>query len=115
NVTDAAIAGYRADMSAAVAGMNGLRASLAGTIQDLKVKQAAVVIAEEGVAPGLTGVSADIAAAEANLAVAQAGLEKTLIRAPISGTINRLDLNVGDYVNATVPIVFISNPGGLEA
>ncbi len=113
-ITEATIAGYRADVSAGLASINALASSLPGVSEMLKTKRAAVDIAQTSLATGSTGESADVAAAEANLALQLAGLEKTLIRAPISGTVNRLDLDVGSFVNASVPIVYITSAGGLE-
>lgn len=113
SVTDSAIAGYRADASAALAAVNGLKATLTGSIQSLQAAQNGLQIAEESLTSG-TGENADVRAAEANLAAAQANLEHTIIRAPISGTINRLDLDVGSFVTASVPVVYITNANGLE-
>jgi RND family efflux transporter MFP subunit len=114
SVTDSAIAGYRADASAALSAVNGLKSTLTSAAENLKAKRAAVLIAEQNLS-GSTGENADIKAAEANLAAARANLEKTVIRAPISGTINKLDLDVGSFVNASVPVVYITNARGLEA
>lgn len=113
-VTEAQIALYRADANGALSSVNALRVSLAASIQDLKSKRAAVDIAEASVSVGGTGTTADVAAAEAGLAAAEAQLEKTVIRAPISGSITRLDMHVGNFINASVPVVYITNPSGLE-
>ncbi len=114
SITDATIDGYRTSASAGQAGVNALAATITSTSELLTAKKAAVAAASTGQATGVTGVSADIAGAEANLAAAQANLEKTLIRAPISGTINRLDLDVGSFVGASQPVVYMTNAGGLE-
>lgn len=113
--SDATLAAFRADASLALSSVNALASTLAGTIDNLKARRAAVAIASESLATGDGGVSADVAAAEANLSAALANLEKTLIRAPISGTINRLDLNVGAFVNASQPVVYLTSAGSLEA
>ena len=115
NVTDATIAGYRADVSAGLQSVNGLASTLAGSIETLKAKRSGVDIAETSLATGSTGESADVLGAEANLAAALAQLEKTLIRAPISGSINSMNLDVGSFVNASVPVIYITSAGGLEA
>lgn len=114
-ITEAEIALYRSDAALALSSVNALSSTLSGTAENLRAKRAAVDIAKTNLSTGATGQSADIAAAEANLAIALATLEKTLIRAPISGTINRLDLEVGSFVNASQPVIYITNPGGLEA
>lgn len=112
-VTDSAIAGYRADASASLAQMNALRGAISGAIENLQAKQAAVSVSQENL--GSSGTNPDILAAQANLAAAQANLEKTILRAPISGTINKLDIDVGSFVSASVPLVYITNAHGLEA
>jgi RND family efflux transporter MFP subunit len=114
NISDASIALYRADASAGLAAANALSASIPQSIDGLKARRAAVQIAETALATGTDGTSADISGAQANLAAALANLERTLIRAPISGTINRLDLDVGSFVNASQPIVYLTSAGGLE-
>lgn len=113
-ITDSVISGYRTDASVGLSAINGLATSLAASIEVLKAKRAGVAIAQTNLATGSTGESADIASANANLSAALAQLEKTLIRAPISGTINSLNLDVGSFVNASVPVVYITSAGGLE-
>lgn len=64
---------------------------------------------------GGTGESeAKIAIAEASLASALSTLQKTIMRAPISGTINALDIKVGDFVNTFTPVATIANNEMLE-
>ncbi|MES2014839.1 MAG: efflux RND transporter periplasmic adaptor subunit [Patescibacteria group bacterium] len=113
SITDSAIAGYRADVSLALSNVNGTATAVNSAIENLKAKTAAVQISTENVSGGAEQNS-DVRAASANLQAARANLEKTIIRAPISGTINRLDLEVGSFANASVPVVFISNAHGLE-
>jgi RND family efflux transporter MFP subunit len=50
----------------------------------------------------------------AGLSVAQANLEKTIIRAPLSGNLNSLSLKRGDFVQAYTPVASIANNGSLE-
>ena len=68
-----------------------------------------------------TGTTNDIASAQANvksalgaLDAAKANLEKTIIRAPISGTIISLSIARGDYVPSFTQVAQISNPKALE-
>lgn len=114
SVSASDIATYRTEANAALSSMHALRGTLSNTVGNLTAKRDAVESAKTGLALDTSGQSADIAAAEANLASALARLEKTIIRAPISGTINRLDLEVGSFVTASDPVVYITNPGGLE-
>jgi multidrug efflux system membrane fusion protein len=48
-----------------------------------------------------------IAAAQADLALAQWQLDRTDIRAPVDGTVNNLDLQVGDTAHADTPLIGI--------
>lgn len=64
---------------------------------------------------GPSASSASLKQAEAGLAAARANLEKTIIRAPISGTINSLSLERGDYVGLSSPVLTVANNGALEA
>lgn len=45
---------------------------------------------------------------------ALARLEKTIIRSPITGTINSLSINTGDYIGAFTQVAVVSNNGALE-
>lgn len=114
SVTEAAITAYRADANIALSSVNGLSASLTNTIDLLKTRKAGVDATEQNLATGDSGVTADVAAAEAAVQAALAQLEQTIIRAPISGTINKLDLDVGSFASPGVPVIYITNPRGLE-
>jgi multidrug efflux system membrane fusion protein len=48
-----------------------------------------------------------IARAQADLAIAQWQLDRTDIRAPVDGTVNNLDLQVGDTAHADTPLIGI--------
>lgn len=45
---------------------------------------------------------------------ALARLEKTIIRSPITGTLNSLSINTGDYISAFTQVAVVSNNGALE-
>lgn len=45
---------------------------------------------------------------------AQSRLEKTIIRSPITGTLNSLSINTGDYIGAFTQVAVVSNNGALE-
>lgn len=113
SVSETAIANYRADVSLALSNVNGTASAVNSAIENLKAKTAAVQVSTENLSGGASQNS-DVRGAEANLQAAKANLEKTIIRAPIGGTINRLDLEVGSFVNASVPVVYITNARGLE-
>jgi HlyD family secretion protein len=94
------------------------RTALAAALSSLATAQSTLASAQD---PGAAGVSPDVAAGEATLkqaqgalAAARANLEKAIIRAPISGTINSLSLKRGDFVQQFSPVATIANNGALE-
>jgi len=66
---------------------------------------------EEGFAGGR---EEDILVAKASLNQAQSALEKTIVRSPISGTINDIDIEKGDFVSVFETAVVVSNSDALE-
>lgn len=108
SITDAQIEGYEANANAALSVITGLEGTLASASGGLQS-------AKENLTQGTGGESADIAIAQASLSAAKAVLEKTILRAPISGTINSISLEQGNFAAAGVPAVRIVNVSGLEA
>ncbi len=121
-VSEAQIATFLAQATAARASLTGALSSLSGSMQGLAAAQSAVQVAEQSLEQGVTGgQSEDIASAKAALkqakgvlAGAQANLEKTIIRAPISGTVNSFSLKRGDYVQQASPVLTVANNKALE-
>ena len=108
SVTEAQISAYEADSSAALASVTALQGSLTAA-------QANIRTAEEALTQGRSGESADVALAQASLDAAKAVLEKTIVRAPISGTISSITLEKGNFAAGGMPAVRIVNVAGLEA
>ncbi len=103
-----------ADLAAATAA----RTSLTTTLSSLTAAQSAFTNAQQS---GSTGSSPDVAAgkaaltqAQGALAAARANLEKSILRAPISGTVNKFSLKRGDFVSQFSAIATIANNGALE-
>lgn len=73
---------------------------------------------EEGFAGGreedVLVAQAALKQAQGALSQAQAGLEKTIIRSPISGTINELNIEKGDFVSTFESVIVVSNNDALE-
>lgn len=68
-----------------------------------------------GAATGaLASADASVKSALGNLQAAQARLEQTIVRSPISGTVNSLPVKTGDFVSAFSPIAVVSNNNALE-
>jgi RND family efflux transporter MFP subunit len=57
---------------------------------------------------------AQVKSALGSLRAAQAQLAKTILRAPIAGTVNDVSVNVGDFVASFTPVAEIANNGSLE-
>lgn len=114
-VTESQIATYKSDAS-------GARTTITTALSSVSAAREALTVAEKNLEQGVTGGQPeDVAAAEAalkqaqgGLAAARANLEKTIIRAPISGTINSLTLKHGDYVAVSSPVLTVANNGALE-
>ncbi len=60
------------------------------------------------------GADASVKIALGSLRAAQAQFEKTLVRAPIGGTVNFLSIHVGDYVTAFTHVATVAQNGALE-
>jgi RND family efflux transporter MFP subunit len=98
------------------------RASINTVLSTLSSAHLALQMAENNLKESVVGARPeDIAAAEAALkqaqgsvAAARASLEKTIVRAPISGTINSFSLKVGDHVSQGSPVVTVANNSALE-
>ncbi len=109
------IAGY-------VSAAQTARTLINGSLSSITAARQGLATADKNLQQGVAGAqSEDIAAAQAALkqsqgalAAAQAALEKAIIRAPISGTINSFSLERGDYVQATTPVLTVANNGALE-
>jgi RND family efflux transporter MFP subunit len=122
NVSQSNIDAYSSTASAARSTMAGSLSSLSSTAQDLNAKKTAVITAQNSLAQTQTGArSEDVAAAEASVKQAQgsynaalSSLEKTRVRAPISGTLNNLSVSVGDYMSPSQQVAVIANNNALE-
>ena len=61
-----------------------------------------------------SSTDASVTIALGGLRAAQAALEKTYVRAPISGTIVSLPVHRGDFISPGAVVAVISNPGALQ-
>lgn len=102
DISAATISGYVADVTAA---RTSVTASLSA------VASARSTTENTGI---VTSSQASIKQAEGSYNAALANLEKTRIRAPISGTLNNFDIELGDTVSQGQQIAVISNNGALE-
>ena len=92
------------------------------TIQNVENALSDIEDAEETLAQSqLGGTNADLSAANASvkqalgsLRSAEAALAKTIIRSPLSGTVNALNVDVGDFVSARDVVSVVANNNALE-
>ncbi len=122
SASSAQIATYLAEATAVRTSLTSILTALSAATQSMSSSQSALEVARTNLAQGVTGGQPeDVAAARAavkqaqgGLAAARANLEKTIIRAPISGTVNSFSLRRGDYVQISSPVLTIANNGSLE-
>lgn len=122
SVSAALIASRKADASLARSSINASLSALSGARDTLNARTAALAIAKKNLQLGETGgQSEDILAAEGNLRsvegallAANANFEKTVIRAPISGTVNALAAKAGEFATPGKALVTIANNDALE-
>lgn len=107
--SDTTIAGYVTAASAARTSVSATLAALIGASQALTTAQTSGDTPQEASAS-----EAALKQAQAALDAAQANLNKTVIRAPISGTLNNLSISLGDFVSAFQQVAVVSNNGALE-
>jgi RND family efflux transporter MFP subunit len=102
------------DSRATPAQFTALAAARSGVAGVLSAVAAAKDTYQHGNVSSTASVDASITSALGGLRAAQANLEKTIIRAPISGTINFLPIHVGDYVTQLMHVATVAQNGALE-
>jgi len=116
------ISSWKASAIAARANVTSALSTISSARNDVNAKISAYNIAKKQLEEGISGSrSEDISLSEAglkqalaSLALAQVGLEKTIIRSPISGTINKLNIEKGDFVSIFEDVATVSNNNALE-
>lgn len=106
--TEDDLSSYKTRLAAARATLNGLLTNVSSTRRTYE--QASLSASGE-----ITSLSdAQLKSALGTLRAAQANYERTVVRTPISGTINALHLKVGEYASLGAPAVLVANNGLLE-
>lgn len=100
------------------------RQAISGTLSALSGARTAItasITANEVAGGGVTQGSGALASADAQVKqalgaynAALSRVEKTVIRSPITGTLNSLSINTGDYIGAFTQVAVVSNNGALE-
>lgn len=118
NASQGAIDGFKANTALARTAVGGALTSIAESRNALNASLAANQVAAKNVTQGNTqsivSGAAQIKSAQGNLDAARARLEKTIIRSPISGTINSISIETGDFVAPFTEVAVVSNNGALE-
>jgi len=114
-LTQATITSWKTNAGTSRSSLSATSLQISQAKDALTSRQSSLEIAQKQLGLGVTGArSEDVEVAEATLSIARSNLEKTLIRAPISGTINFLEIEQGDFVSAFQPVLVISNNNALE-
>lgn len=110
DVTATTISGYVTDVTAA-------RSAIISSLASITSSRAALETARTNAEGGATisTSAASIKQAEGAYRAALANLEKTIIRTPISGTLNNFTIKLGDTVASQQQVAIVSNNAALEA
>lgn len=115
SVSQSEIDTFKTTASQARSSLNGSLSSLSLAKDNLTAKEAQFEISQkQSGGPGITTSEASLQSAKANLRIARVNLEKTIIRSPITGTINSLSIERGDFVPSFQEIAVVSNNNALE-
>ncbi len=106
----ASVTGARSAISGALSSITGSRSSLNGSI----TASAIAKTNSDGGNSVTASADAQVKSALGNYQAALSRLEKTIVRSPISGTLNSLSVETGDYVSPYSEIGVVSNNGALE-
>jgi len=110
NLSQGTIDKWRGDISVARSSVNSSLSNLINSYNNLRSQ----IDASNGGGEDVLLAQAQITQAEAGVLSAQASLEKTIIRSPISGEINQIDIQRGDFVSMQQEVVVVANNNALE-
>lgn len=101
--------------TAQLASLATARGTVDGLLASLSSAKDSYTTKKTGSESGATaGAQAQVKQALGSLRGAQANLEKKLVRAPISGTVNFLPVRVGEYVTTLMHVATVAQNGALE-
>ncbi len=112
------------DIASGKANVSVARSSIASTlslITGARSSLTAAMAAQEVAGKTSGNTSSTVATSDAQVKQAQGAynaalsrLEKTIIRSPITGTLNSLSIETGDFISAFTEVAVVSNNGALE-
>jgi RND family efflux transporter MFP subunit len=100
----------RSSITSAVTSVTSSRASLTASIAASEVAGKTTGDSSGAIATADASVKQALGAYDAALS----RLEKTVIRSPITGTLNSLSISTGDFISAFTEVAVVSNNGALE-
>ncbi len=112
---EAAVAGAQSSIDAARASITGATQGLSNAAAALRTSTLSESRIQAGERPEDIAVAqAAVTQARGGLAQAVAGLERSLIRTPIAGTVTTLSITRGGHVTGQDVVAVVANEGGLE-
>jgi len=122
NLSDATVATYRANINVGRTNVNNSYTALSDQEQAIASQSITVQQANDQLTLDLAGSTSDqiaaqeaqVAQAKANASYAESLLAKTVLRAPFSGTVTKMNLVKGDVVAANDPAVSLIGSGKFE-
>jgi multidrug efflux pump subunit AcrA (membrane-fusion protein) len=117
--SQASLDGFKINITAARSQISGSLSSIVGSRSALNGSLTSSAIAQTNYSDtvgGATSASSDaqVKSALGNYQASLARLEKTIVRSPLSGTLNSLSITTGDYIAPYTEIGVVSNNGALE-
>ncbi|MDA8597054.1 efflux RND transporter periplasmic adaptor subunit [Candidatus Pacebacteria bacterium] len=94
--------------------LNSLITQLDTTVTNLQTSEQTLADAEGNTTEESAVTDAQIKQALGSLRAAQAAYAKTIVRSPITGVVNELDVKLGDFVGAQAKIARVANNNALE-
>lgn len=96
---------------AQLAALASARTNINGVLSTISASRASL---RAGTVSATASADASVKQALGSLRAAQANLERTVVRAPIGGTVNFLPIRVGDYVTPMQHVATVAQNGALE-
>lgn len=101
---------WRGDISAARSSVNASLNNLISSYNALRSQ----IDASNGGGEDLLLAQSQVTQAEAGVLAAQAALEKTIVRSPISGEVNQIEITQGDFLSQQQEVAVVANNNALE-
>jgi len=122
SLSQTTIDAYNTDISAARTAVSTSASNLTSAIGSVETTRSNFSLMEKELELVEAGASkedikaqeAAVEKAQAAVLAAQADLEKTIIRAPFSGTVTKIDVQLGETVAANIPVISLISPLYLE-